>query len=727
MTMKRGFLCGICAFAAIAAATRGVTRPSALAAGDLANAAGPVRIIVSLESAPEPRAIAAVQDEAINALSGLADAPVRFETLPAFAVTTTREGIDRLRRLPFVTGIRRDRLLQPMLNSTPLFVHADTLWFRGTEGYGWSVAILDTGVDTGHPFFTSRVNKEACFSTESTTLGATSLCPGRVSESAVPGSGLNCTVASGCDHGTAVAGVAAGRHTQLSGMARSANIVSVQIYSLVSGITNCNGFASPCLRAFSSDAIRGLAHVLALANSGTKIGAVNLSMGIPVDQPIATSACDATEPELTQAIENLRAIGIPVVVSAGNSGSTTGVAFPACISRAIAVGASTKADQIWTATNRSPLVQLLAPGQAILTSGLRNPVNGEPYITLSGTSLASAHVAGAWTLLRSTNPGASVDAVLQGLQATGTSIPDAATGLAFPRINLADAEGSLGPPGSPTRINVIPVGTNVNVTWSPPFDGTVPTGYHVEIRNEQTGAVVAIVNVGSRLSFFTALDPGRYLLRVRSITTAGPGAASSDVGFSANFGGAFVPPLSPRSLRADVIDQSVSLRWNMPTESAPATSFVVEAGSLPGQTNFGTFDTGTNQFAVTVNDVQPGTYWVRLRARNTFGLSEVSNEVRVDIGGSGCQIPLPPSGLGATVVGSTVTLNWTPPALVGTVNSYVLEVGSSPGLSDILTTTTSAATVLTASAPSGVYYVRVRARSICGLTGPSNEVILVVP
>jgi hypothetical protein len=165
----------------------------------------------------------------------------------------------------------------------------------------------------------------------------------------------------------------------------------------------------------------------------------------------------------------------------------------------------------------------------------------------------------------------------------------------------------------------------------------------------------------------------------------------------------------------------------MPTESAPATSFVVEAGSLPGQTNFGTFDTGSNQFAVTVNDVQPGTYWVRLRARNTFGLSEVSNEVRVDIGGSGCQMPLPPSGLGATVVGSTVTLHWTPPALVGTVTGYVLEVGSSPGFSDILTTTTSAATVLTTSAPPGVYYVRVRARSICGLTGPSNEAVLVVP
>jgi subtilisin len=711
-------------------------------------AEGPVRVIVRLDVAAVPAsalhdagagqsqraALAAAQDAALDALPGLADAPRRFLTVPAFAITTDAAGLERLAALPSVVAIEPDRALGPLLLDTPNMIGATSLWSRGTEGHGWSVAVLDTGVDKSHAFYTSRVTSEACYSTNSPALGATSLCPGAASSSTATFSGLNCANTPGCDHGTAVAAVAAGRGTLVSGIARSANLISIQVYSRLSGSGLCGSSThspvDPCLRAFSSDVILAMERVLALAGAGNagRIGAVNLSAGATTRGSLFTTSCDSTDSAFAQAIENLRAVGIPVIIPSGNDGSSSQLAFPACMSRAISVGSVNKAGPISSFSNRSALLHLLAPGESIRTAGLRNPFDDEPYVTISGTSLAAAHVAGGWTLLKSSNPDATVDAVLQGLQLTGVPIGDSSTGLTYRRIWLNAAEGSMGPTGSPTSVNVSAVGTTVTSTWNPPFDGSVPVAYHVEIRSATTGAMLAIVNVGGNRTFFTTLDFGRYLLRVRSITDAGPGAASSDVAFNVGVAPPTVPPLAPRSLRADVNGQSVTLTWNVATDSAPPTSFIVEAGSLPGLTNFGTFETGTFTLATTVNDVQPGTYWVRVRARNAHGVSEPSNEVRIDVTGSGCILPLPPSRLNATVIGSMVTLNWTPPAVVGTITGYVIEVGSAPGLSDIIrTTTSSAATVVSATASAGAYYVRVRAQSTCGLTGPSNEVTVVVP
>jgi hypothetical protein len=88
------------------------------------------------------------------------------------------------------------------------------------------------------------------------------------------------------------------------------------------------------------------------------------------------------------------------------------------------------------------------------------------------------------------------------------------------------------------------------------------------------------------------------------------------------------------------------------------------------------------------------------------------------------QPPDPPTALAATVNGANVTLNWGAPS--GSVTSYVLEVGSSPGAVDIgVFPLDSAATSLSVSAvPSGTYYVRVRGKNACGVGGPSNEVVV---
>src|SRR5262249_3955822 len=88
----------------------------------------------------------------------------------------------------------------------------------------------------------------------------------------------------------------------------------------------------------------------------------------------------------------------------------------------------------------------------------------------------------------------------------------------------------------------------------------------------------------------------------------------------------------------------------------------------------------------------------------------------------------PPTGLTASSSGSNVTLNWSAPSS-GTPTAYIIEAGSTPGATNLANADLgSAATSATFNGVGrGTYYVRLRARNTCGASGPSNEVLLIVP
>lgn len=103
-----------------------------------------------------------------------------------------------------------------------------------------------------------------------------------------------------------------------------------------------------------------------------------------------------------------------------------------------------------------------------------------------------------------------------------------------------------------------------------------------------------------------------------------------------------------------------------------------------------------------------------------------ANQTIAFVGATTIEPPATPRNLTATVVGSTITLTWDAPASGGAPSSYQLEAGSATGLSDLAVLATGLTRSLTASAPNGTYYVRVRARNAAG-TGPaSNEIIVIV-
>src|SRR5439155_17708190 len=182
------------------------------------------------------------------------------------------------------------------------------------------------------------------------------------------------------------------------------------------------------------------------------------------------------------------------------------------------------------------------------------------------------------------------------------------------------------------------------------------------------------------------------------------------------------------NLTGSVSGSTVTLNWVAPTSADPATSYIVEAGSSAGATNIAVFDTGSAATTLTVTGVPSGTYFVRVRAKNSAGSSAPSNEIVLTVGVSAPCIPGPPTGLSASVTAASVTFTWSAPAGSCSPISYNVDAGSAPGASDIARIAVAPApTSFTANnIPAGTYYVRVSSGTPIGPGPVSNEVVFTI-
>ncbi|HEV2851267.1 MAG TPA: S8 family serine peptidase [Thermoanaerobaculia bacterium] len=443
---------------------------------DKAARQGSVRVLVRLSTAftPEGRldtarasgqrqAISQAQDSAVARLAGTsARVNARYQRIPFLALEVDAGALDRLATLPGVVGIEEDVFHRPSLASSTAVIGAGVAWAGGLTGTGQTIAVLDTGVDKTHPFFSSgghsKVVSEACYSSVFPNSSIASLCPGGVLESTSPGSGLNCTAAAaddGCSHGTHVAGIAAGNDGvgPNFGVARDAGLISIQVFSIQYGYY---------LGAFTSDIIKGLERVYALADQ-FDIAAVNLSLGGGLYA--SRSSCDNENPALKAAIDNLRSIDIATVAASGNDYYFDAVAAPACISSAVGVGATNDADHVAFFSNSAPFLDLVAPGVSVTSS-----VPGGGTATYNGTSMAAPHVAGAWAVLKQASPSATVPDILALLRNTAVSVQDFGNDLR--RINLGRA--ALGGPFVTQEFTIYNDGTAVLSVLSMQLESLVP-------------------------------------------------------------------------------------------------------------------------------------------------------------------------------------------------------------------------------------------------------------
>jgi subtilisin len=368
-----------------------------------------------------------------------------FQDFPFMALSLTPKGLQALESLRgVVTEVLEDQLNTPFLSESIPLVQANQAWAGGfaglsLDGTGTVIAILDTGVDKSHAFLSGKVIAEACFSSNDSNLSATSVCPGGAETSTVTGSGVPCN-ANGCDHGTHVAGIAAGGSTGgFAGVAPGAGIMAIQVFSQFSDAFLCQlaGDPPPCALAFTSDVLAGLQHVYS-QRSLFNIAAVNMSLGGQ------TSATPCNTDPRASIIRSLKTANIATVVASGNDSQGNRIAAPACVPDAVSVGSTgdgsggSTTDEVSLFTNSATFLSLLAPGSMINSS-----IPGGGFAQFQGTSMATPHVSGAFAILKQAAPNTTLSQRLAALQTSGQAVFDPVNGLTKPRIRILAALDEL--------------------------------------------------------------------------------------------------------------------------------------------------------------------------------------------------------------------------------------------------------------------------------------------
>jgi len=371
--------------------------------------------------------IAAAQTTVRGGLRGVGHHVVRefHGRLPLMAIEASPDALRMLRAMRgTVLEIHEDHRRPPSLTQTVPLLGVPTVWNAGFDGTDQIVAILDTGVQANHPFFAAaggKVLAEACFSSNIPGLLTTSLCPGQAEESHAAGSAAPCAI-DGCEHGTHVAGIAAGDGRGVAGappggVARGAKIIAIQVFSQVNDPSQCGGvFFTPCLLSYQSDQIAALEWVDSqrLAFGTRRIASANMSLGGDVEigpcptDPLAPAIAQLRTPNPGDATDT----GVLTVIAAGNDGFTDALSNPACNPGAIAVASSNKAGSAVSSFSNmgsSGIFKnlVLAPGgefsEAVISS-LPPQFGFGSFGGLIGTSMAAPHVAGAIAVLRQAKP-----------------------------------------------------------------------------------------------------------------------------------------------------------------------------------------------------------------------------------------------------------------------------------------------------------------------------------
>jgi hypothetical protein len=209
--------------------------------------------------------------------------------------------------------------------------------------------------------------------------------------------------------------------------------------------------------------------------------------------------------------------------------------------------------------------------------------------------------------------------------ATGTSLQDNARTIneaASYVANFRTAGGTTAVPAAPSGLQSVVTGNLVTVTWNPVASGSpAAVSYVLQAGSAPGASNLFHASVGIATTASGALPPGIYYWRVLAVSSAGFSPPSAEAQFVV--GGCEIP-VAPLDFRFSINGRTVSLSWSAaPTGSAP-TTYVLEAGSSPTLANLLVANVGLETVVVTT--APPGTYYVRVRARNACGTSAPSNE-----------------------------------------------------------------------------------------------------
>ena len=365
---------------------------------------------------------------------------IALKTVPAMAKSVSREEMKQMLASGAVESVYKQQEVFPSLVSSINTIHLPVSDPNYKAGEGYAVAILDTAIDTNHPFIRDRIVAEACFS-------GIKECPN--GEMIMVGKGAaqptnDCLAKGDCSHGTHVAGIAAGNMGKLKGVAPDAKIIAVKVL-------NAKG-------SNYDEQILAAVDWISTVRDKYNIAAINMSLG---GGGPYTGPCNSKGGgNYYKLFTRLKSQGVATIIASGNDaddskGFLKGIAAPACVSNVISVGALDNAGNKAAAySNSAAFVTIMAPGgdyrsgNAIISSvpakagavlKAKIPCTDDNlYCGFQGTSMAAPHVAGAWVALKSSAPNKSYDDIYQALIST-PKFTDQRNGLSFPTLNVGQS------------------------------------------------------------------------------------------------------------------------------------------------------------------------------------------------------------------------------------------------------------------------------------------------
>ncbi|MFF8530935.1 S8 family serine peptidase [Streptomyces sp. SAS_267] len=274
-------------------------------------------------------------------------------------------------------------------------------WEAGLTGKGVTVAVLDTGVDTSHPDLAGRVTRTRSF---------------------IDGE----EVADRNGHGTHVTSTVGGTGAASDGQEKG---VAPEATLAVGKVLSDQGSGS------ESQIIAGMEW--AARDVHAKV--VSMSLG-------STEPSDGTDP-MAAAVDTLsKETGALFVIAAGNTGAPSSIGSPGAADSALTVGAVDSADEAAYFTSTGPRYgdnalkpDLSAPGVDILAARSQLVSGSGYYTSMSGTSMATPHVAGVAALLAQEHPDWTGAQLKDALMSTSKRLDASVYALGAGRVSVPDA------------------------------------------------------------------------------------------------------------------------------------------------------------------------------------------------------------------------------------------------------------------------------------------------
>jgi subtilisin family serine protease len=438
----------------------------------------------------------------VDSLAARHKASVRFryaDALRGFSAQMSQAQAQRLAADPSVDYVEQDRMISITATQSPTpswgldRIDQRNLPLDSAYTYPPAVAnvtayIIDTGIRTSHSDFGGR----AIWGTNTAGDGNNTDCNG---------------------HGTHVAGTVGG---STYGAAKAVRLVAVKVF-------DCSG-SGPLSRVAA-----GVDWVTANHTSGPAVA--NMSLG-----------GQGSDSALETAVRNSIADGITYAIASGNSTADACNFTPARVSEAITVNATTQTDARASFSNFGSCTDIFAPGEKITSTGSASDTATK---IMSGTSMATPHVAGAAALILGAAPGATPAQVWSTMQATSTpgKVTDPGTGspdrLLFEQVcnpvsnatKAAITDSSTvqskvtvtGCPGTASTSTTV----EVHIVHTHPADLVIdlisPDGVGVNLWNRQGGSAINIDQTFT-VNLAPVIANGTWALQVRD-------AANLNVGY----------------------------------------------------------------------------------------------------------------------------------------------------------------------------------------------------